>query len=199
MTSATDVARAALDAGFTSEQALTAVQIAYHESGFSASATNRNTNGSIDYGLWQINSVHAFPELGNQQWKDPKVNARLAKQVYDKQGWNAWSVYKTGKYQTNSQINDLAERAVRKAASERGVSEQQDTTPWDQATGAVSDAVEGAAQIAETPIRALQFLMRPDTWVRVSQIIGGGALIIGGVIIAASQTDAAKAVGKVIT
>jgi len=199
MTSSADVARAAIDAGFTPAQALTAVQIAYHESGFSAGATNRNSNGSVDYGLWQINSVHGFPELKTQQWRDPATNARLAKKVYDKQGWNAWSVYKNGKYKSSNLVNSLAEKAIRVAASERGVSEQGDTTPWDRAVGAVGEAAEGVTSVAETPIRALTFLMRPDTWVRISQIIGGGALIIGGVIIAASQTDTARAVGKAIT
>jgi hypothetical protein len=198
MTSAADVARAAMDAGFTSAQALAAVQIAYHESGFSAGATNRNNNGSVDYGLWQINSVHGFPELKTQQWRDPTTNARLAKKVYDKQGWNAWSVYKSGKHQSSNLVNALAERSVRVAASERGGSDQHYTTPWDKTIGAVGDVAEGVTSVAETPVRVLRFLMRPDTWVRISQIIGGGALIIGGVVIAASQTDTARAVGKVV-
>jgi hypothetical protein len=67
--------------------------IAMAESGGKYNVTNTNNNGTIDTGLWQINSVH---KLGNL--KDPVGNAKAANIVYTKQGYTAWTVYKTGAY-----------------------------------------------------------------------------------------------------
>jgi hypothetical protein len=67
--------------------------IAMAESGGKYNVTNTNNNGSVDTGLWQINSVH---KLGNL--KDPVGNAKAANIVYTKQGYTAWTVYKTGAY-----------------------------------------------------------------------------------------------------
>ena len=51
-------ASAALAAGFPAEQVITAVAIAGAESGYDPAATHLNSDGSTDYGLWQINSIH---------------------------------------------------------------------------------------------------------------------------------------------
>jgi len=51
-------ASAALAAGFPAEQLVTAVAIAGAESGYDPAATHLNSDGSTDYGLWQINSIH---------------------------------------------------------------------------------------------------------------------------------------------
>lgn len=50
-----------------------------------------NTNGTRDYGLMQLNQI---PVL------DPAENIRIAyvQKYKTKQGWNHWTVYKTGAY-----------------------------------------------------------------------------------------------------
>ena len=66
-------------------------------------AENVNRNGSIDRGLFQINSdtyndfVRRRPELlqraGISSWDDmfdPMLNARMARIIWDAQGWAAW-------------------------------------------------------------------------------------------------------------
>lgn len=68
-------------------------QIAKGESNGNPGATNRNTNGTIDRGLWQINSVHGF---GGDPF-DPMTNALQAKRVYDMQGVGAWYAPPTGR------------------------------------------------------------------------------------------------------
>lgn len=61
------------------------------ESGGNPKATNYNTNGTRDSGLFQINSVHAKKVNGDlDSLYDPKVNIRVAKQIHDASGWNAW-------------------------------------------------------------------------------------------------------------
>jgi tape measure domain-containing protein len=68
-------------------------RIAAGESGGNPLATNNNTNGTIDRGLWQINSVHGF---GGDPF-DPLTNALQAKKVFDSQGIGAWYAPPTGR------------------------------------------------------------------------------------------------------
>jgi len=103
--SASTVAAAASAAGFSAALVPVMVAIAMAESSFRPSATHSNSNGSTDYGLWQINSVHT-DILSMGSWSDPYVNAKMAKRVYDQQGLSAWSVYNSGAY---SQYLSLAQ------------------------------------------------------------------------------------------
>lgn len=91
---------AAKAAGFTSAQAVIATAIAKAESSGNPAATHHNTNGTTDYGLWQINSVHANLFAGGANWADPVTNARMAHSVFQSQGWRAWSTYNSGAYLT---------------------------------------------------------------------------------------------------
>lgn len=56
-------------------------------------------------------------------------------------------------------------------------------------TGAAGDAIEEAiepiVEIARLPVRVLQWLTDPGTMVRVAKVLGGGALIIGGLLVLA--------------
>jgi len=73
--------------------------IAMAESGGEPRVTdNVNTDGSRDRGLWQINS-RWHPELWRKyDLYDPELNAEAAGIVWAKQGYDAWSVYKSGRY-----------------------------------------------------------------------------------------------------
>ena len=51
------IAGYALAAGFPPNEIATATAVALAESGGDTNATNHNTNGSYDYGIWQINTV----------------------------------------------------------------------------------------------------------------------------------------------
>lgn len=74
------------------------------ESGGNVNAiNNKNRNGSVDYGLMQINTIHrgsnyipqGFYEGG---WKDPVKNLQAALGIYKGAGnkWTPWSVYNNG-------------------------------------------------------------------------------------------------------
>lgn len=71
--------------------------IAMAESGGKYRVVGTNSNGSTDKGLWQINSIHSLESKGYDLF-DPEDNAKAAAIVYDKQGYDAWTVYKTGAY-----------------------------------------------------------------------------------------------------
>ena len=94
-------------AGFKGEDARTMAAIAMAESSGNPKAHNPNAStGDNSYGLFQINMLGGMgPERrkqfgieSNEQLFNPATNARAAKQVYDSQGFGAWSVYKSGKY-----------------------------------------------------------------------------------------------------
>lgn len=94
-------------AGFTEDLIPAMVGIAGAESSFNPNAFNPNVDtGDQSYGLFQINMLGAMgPERrkqfgieSNEALKDPLINAKAAKAIYDQQGLGAWSVYNSGRY-----------------------------------------------------------------------------------------------------
>jgi hypothetical protein len=81
-----------LRAGFPRSQLATGEKIVHAESSGRPDATNHNPNGSTDYGLWQINSVHSGL-LKSHDWRDPLENTKMAYAVWKDSGWDAWSTY----------------------------------------------------------------------------------------------------------
>jgi hypothetical protein len=73
------------------------------KSGLDPSARNE-----YSIGLWQINYKAHKPmldEMGisENQLRDPKTNAKVAKKIYDMQGLNAWGAYTNGSYRKHLQ------------------------------------------------------------------------------------------------
>lgn len=97
--------------------------IAKHESGFNPQAIGRNTNGTFDYGVMQINSSWAST-LGKDRWNalaDPCTNVRtgawILRQCIDKYGYN-WKAVGCYNSQTPSKRDRYAARIeaeIRKA------------------------------------------------------------------------------------
>lgn len=81
-------------AGGSPQLANLAAAVALAESGGNSQASNRNTNGTVDRGLWQINSIH-----GKLSTFDPAGNARSAVQISaGGKNWTPWVAYKSGAY-----------------------------------------------------------------------------------------------------
>lgn len=75
-----------IDAGGNPQAADVAAATALAESGGRPDATNSNGNGSVDKGLWQINTVH-----GSQATFDPMANARAAIAISNNgANWRPW-------------------------------------------------------------------------------------------------------------
>jgi Lysozyme like domain len=94
----------AQNAGFSDSDAVIAAAIAWAESGGDPSVYNAEAGapggtpqGQGSYGLWQI-YLRDHPEFAGQNLYDPQTNANAAFRVYQKQGWNAWSTFKSGAY-----------------------------------------------------------------------------------------------------
>lgn len=94
----TQIANYAAAAGFSGTDLAIAVAIALAESSGNTTATHKNNNGSVDYGLWQINSVHS--DLLNASWSNGAANARMAYAIYSAAGnrFTDWVTYNSGAY-----------------------------------------------------------------------------------------------------
>jgi hypothetical protein len=55
---------------------------------FNPKATNHNSNGTWDTGIFQINQVHGYSLEEMQDWHK---NIDVAKKIFDNRGWKAWS------------------------------------------------------------------------------------------------------------
>lgn len=75
-----------------------AMAIMQAESQCNPNATNVNTNGTMDAGLFQVNDVHVPNLIGYSERFEPSANVKAAFAVYEGSGWKAWSVYNNGKY-----------------------------------------------------------------------------------------------------
>lgn len=78
----------------------TAAAIAVAESGARPDAVG---DGGCSIGLWQINWCANGPTLqaegiSKEALFDPATNARAAHVILVRQGWKAWTVYRTGRY-----------------------------------------------------------------------------------------------------
>jgi Lysozyme like domain len=105
-------AMAAKRAGWTGVDLEVAVAVAGAESTWNPDALNdKNTNGSSDFGMWQINSVHATT-LASGDWRDPYDNALMARRVWLEAGgsWRPWVTFNTGAYRRHLLV---AQEAVR--------------------------------------------------------------------------------------
>ena len=75
------------------------IAIAKAESGMKADAFHINSNGTIDVGIFQINSSH-FAQKGCSlsEAVDPLKNIDCAYSIYKASGITAWAVYNNGSY-----------------------------------------------------------------------------------------------------
>lgn len=69
----------------------TSVRIAFAESSFNCEATNLNTNGTNDAGLFQINSIHKVPDYCRL---DCECNLYWSLNKMAKEGFGAWRASK---------------------------------------------------------------------------------------------------------
>jgi hypothetical protein len=102
-------------AGGAASAANIAAAVAMAESGGNPRASNRNRNGTIDRGLWQINSVH-----GAKSTFDPVANARAAVSISGNgRNWRPWVAFTNGRYRRFLSAGGGATTTTRKAATPR--------------------------------------------------------------------------------
>jgi len=75
----------------------TALAVAKAESGLREDALGINSNGTVDIGVFQINSIH-LKRCSLKQLADAEGNVDCAYELFQEQGWNPWVVYKQKTY-----------------------------------------------------------------------------------------------------
>jgi hypothetical protein len=118
-----DVARYLRNAGFPSSTIGTMVCISKYESSWNCGATNKNTDGSTDYGLFEINSYYwcsgdptsKYNECGTScsSLMDCQKNTNCAYKVYKEQGFNAWYGYQYHKSECDSYPAPVCEQELK--------------------------------------------------------------------------------------
>ena len=86
--------------GFTEPEAKKMTCVAKYESAFRSNAVNlHNDNGTIDVGLFQVNTLwfNKIPYCAIDNLQNAIYNTRCAKYIYDIQGIGAWVAYKKNK------------------------------------------------------------------------------------------------------
>lgn len=86
-------------AGFRGGSLVNAVAIAEAESTHFLNAIHYGSNGTIDRGLWQINSIHGYD--ANRLLSDASYNARAAYRIADAANdvdWTPWAAYLSGSF-----------------------------------------------------------------------------------------------------
>lgn len=162
MAGVTDVQRAhfARAAGFPENQIAMAVAVSIAEDGSGdPTAQNHNTNGSVDTGLWQINSIHGIPV---SQLMDPQANANAAFKIWTDAGnsWRPWSTY-PGKAMVFIQRGQFA-------AKDRSV-----PNPG----GGPTISVDPNSSLGSITA-ALKFISDPNNWRRLAYFVAGLVLIV---------------------
>lgn len=163
-----EIAGAASAAGFSGTSLTIAVAVALAESSGNPNAKHTNSNGSTDYGLWQINSVHS-DLLRGTTWNDPVSNARMAWSISGHgDNWHPWTTYNSGAYRA------YLPRARRATGNPAAVP---NTVP----SGAAPDS-----------------LINNGVWKRLAYFLAGGILILVAVIQITGAEKLAGPLAKVL-
>lgn len=143
------------------------VAIALAESSGDTTATHKNTNGSTDYGLWQINSVHK-DLLGSGSWSNPNDNFKMAHTLYANRGnkFTDWSTYKNKTYALHMAAATAAWGSADTSAADKN---------WAaDAANTTAGVVKGALSIGDF----LSMLTESSTWVRIGMGVAGALMLI---------------------
>jgi len=72
--------------------------IAKSESGMRCNALHVNSNNTVDYGLYQLNSTHWDRFGGLENLVTCEQQVKSAYELFLEQGWEPWVVFKTGSF-----------------------------------------------------------------------------------------------------
>jgi cell wall-associated NlpC family hydrolase len=129
-------------AGFPESAISTGLGIIQAESGGRPEAVNnRNANGSVDSGLFQINSIHRNGAAQGLNLFDPNQNIKAAYNVWKQSGgsWTPWVTYNSGKYRDfvpsatvtkQGMVGSTATGEVRKSITSKAISVAMSNIPY---------------------------------------------------------------------
>lgn len=176
-----------LTAGFPADTCVEAAATGYAESSLVTNAVNRNTNGSVDLGVFQINSVHKPAGMSMTAWTkkmfSPIDNAKEALRISGGgRNWSPWYAHGTSRYRTGLKLA-REEWAKLKADTKSGTGEVK--TEVD--AGIAQPLVDGIAGITGGVTDFVGALTDWKTWARVGMAVGGALLLIAAIAMLAKE------------
>lgn len=176
----------AQQAGFSGNDLTIAVAVALAESGGRVDATNNNSDGSTDYGVWQINSIHTAEFQKYPQWWSVE-NADMAHDIWAAAGnkWTPWTTYTSGVYNIHMAQASAATAGIDTGGFGGGGPDQTKDVTTIAGLDAIAQTFSGFA----TALAAVTaWISEPSNWERVGLVIIGGALVIGSLVVIAGDT-----------
>ncbi len=163
-----------ISAGGKKSAAPMAAAIALAESGGSVRSENHNTNGSIDRGLWQINSIH-----GSQSTFDVAGNAKAAVAI-SKNGtdWTPWATYNEGKYKQFLGGGSGDKLGIVKLGESLAGGAVKEFNNVKNAVTAIPKGIDAVGKGIESIASVINFIGSPGGTARILKVVGGGVLIL---------------------
>ncbi|HEY6018771.1 MAG TPA: hypothetical protein VIY48_02445 [Candidatus Paceibacterota bacterium] len=164
-------------AGFSGSALVTALAIGIAESGLDMTAVHTNSNGTKDWGAWQINDVNHPTQ---EEKTNAFANAKKAFSIYANRGhrFNDWSTFNSGAYRAHlAEAQNLVTQLQKKGPA------------WERATiagaGSYDKSVPTTAINIPNPLDALKAI--PQTIQNVASntltVIVAGILLVMGIIL----------------
>lgn len=175
------------------------------------------------YGLWQIN-MHGdlgparrrqFGLSSNKDLFNPVTNARIAKSLQASQGLGAWGAYTNGSYRQYMDDDATAPAGWDPFEDWRDpldILPDEGDSPipgkeWLDVAGEGAKITAGQiTRLADMAAQLGDWLSNPQFWVRVLYVVGGAAVVIGGLVIVskplvqgAAEMTPAGAIAKGVT
>jgi hypothetical protein len=149
-----------------------AAAVALAESGGNPDAIGHNSNGSVDRGLWQINSIH-----GAQSTTDVTGNVRSAIAISNNgTNWQPWTTFVSGAYRKF--LNPADPALIGNSIVDPGIATTP-SNPLDALASGVSSVVGGVTNA----VKAGQWLANPHNTIRIFLVVSGGGMLLIGVTI----------------
>lgn len=154
-------------------KANTAAAIALAESGGNPDAISKpNRDGTIDRGLWQINSIHGALRSTTNLDANAKAAVAISGNGAD---WNPWTVFTSGAYR--KYLNGNPDSAG-------GIPEESNGLSLPNPL----DALRGISDIAGNVGKAGAWVSNKKNVIRVAEVVGGLLLMALGFVILAHGT-----------
>ncbi|SRR6266581_447199 len=186
--------------GGSPSSASIAAAVAMAESSGNPTATNHNSDGSTDRGLWQINSIH-----GNLSTTDPTANVRAAIKISSNgKNWKPWVTFTTGKYRQF--LNDSNDSPTSNAEQVFGL-----PTPFGDVEIPGFKALEGvpgllgdqlSSGIEQGMVAVFNAVFGPiirEIWWGLQVILGASAIGLGGYLIFSQSSIGKNVQSSVMT
>lgn len=175
-------------AGGDQSRAAEAAAIALAESGGNPNAIKRNSNGTFDRGLWQINSAH-----GALSTTGVDSNAKAAVRIQEESGWGVWTTFKTGAYKRYLTRQNIESGTLKISPNSPVL--KRDLEAGRIAAEGGTDAAAGGIVGSLSPFK-FTWNGLAEIGIRLILVLAGALLLVYGVAVAVRPRESALSLPK---